>query len=224
MASSSSVYIAGNLIQGNYGSGGQGGGIQFLDASFHLDRNRIVNNISSSGGGVYFRPYNQPITLTNNLIADNSSADCCGGLYATGDNVLPASVTPVLANNTVVHNGDHAVGTWGYVNLDLTNNLVAFHETGIYLQHPASATLTTDHNLFWNTSDPVVGTNPIQADPLLSARYGLREGSPALNAGVDIPWVTTDLEGNPRPPGEYDLGAFEGVRWDVFLPLALRDH
>ncbi|RMI12946.1 MAG: hypothetical protein D6681_06230, partial [Calditrichaeota bacterium] len=39
--------------------------------------------------------------------------------------------------------------------------------------------------------------------------YHLRAGSPAIDAGVDIAAVTTDFEGNPRPAGHYDVGAFE---------------
>ena len=55
-------------------------------------------------------------------------------------------------------------------------------------------------------------------------RASLRPGSPAVNAGLDIPWLTVDLEGNPRPQGsKYDLGAFEGVRGEVYLPLVVRN-
>jgi hypothetical protein len=71
----------------------------------------------------------------------------------------------------------------------------------------------------------IVGTNAIHSDPLLAADYHLRPGSPAVDTGRPISWLTTDLEGNPRPQGSgYDIGAFEGVRWDVFVPLALRNY
>ncbi len=39
--------------------------------------------------------------------------------------------------------------------------------------------------------------------------YHLVNGSPAIDAGVDIAEVTTDYDGNPRTPGSYDVGAFE---------------
>jgi hypothetical protein len=224
MSSSSSIYIAGNLIENNHSLSGTGGGIQSLGSGIELARNRIISNTSPAGGGIYFSPWTGPVTLTNNLIANNNSSYCCGGLYVIGDHVLPPTVTPVLVNNTFVHNGSHGVGTWAYVDLEMTNNLIAFHETGIYVQQPPSVTLTADHNLFWNTTDPFVGTNAVQADPQLSVRYGLQEGSPALDAGIDVSWVTVDLEGNPRPSGAYDIGAFEGPRWDTFLPLTLRNY
>jgi hypothetical protein len=45
-----------------------------------------------------------------------------------------------------------------------------------------------------------------------------------VDAGVVIPWLTTDLAGTPRPQGNgYDLGAYEGVvKRKVYLPLVLR--
>ena len=40
----------------------------------------------------------------------------------------------------------------------------------------------------------------------------LRPGSPAIDSGVALPEVTTDLDGNPRPLGlGYDIGAYEFV-------------
>ena len=57
------------------------------------------------------------------------------------------------------------------------------------------------------------------------ARSRLPVGSPAEDAGLPIPWLTADLEGNPRPQGDgYDIGAWEGVAepWRVYLPLVLK--
>ncbi|MFZ0392074.1 MAG: right-handed parallel beta-helix repeat-containing protein [Calditrichia bacterium] len=39
----------------------------------------------------------------------------------------------------------------------------------------------------------------------------LSVNSPAVNAGVDIPDVQTDIEGNFRQPGGYDVGAYERI-------------
>lgn len=46
-----------------------------------------------------------------------------------------------------------------------------------------------------------------------------------MNYGLDVPWLTVELGGNPRPQdGGYDIGAFEGMRWEVYLPLVLHNH
>jgi hypothetical protein len=40
--------------------------------------------------------------------------------------------------------------------------------------------------------------------------FRLKHGSPAIDAGVPIPEVTTDIEGKPRPAGSgYDIGPYE---------------
>ncbi|MEJ2600172.1 MAG: choice-of-anchor Q domain-containing protein, partial [Anaerolineales bacterium] len=64
-------------------------------------------------------------------------------------------------------------------------------------------------------------------DPRLDAFYHLKPGSPAIDAGLTLPWLNVDLEEKPRPLGAgYDAGAFE---WDpaaiqpgLFLPLVVR--
>ena len=39
--------------------------------------------------------------------------------------------------------------------------------------------------------------------------FHLKAGSPAINAGTVIADVTDDLDGNPRPVGNYDCGCYE---------------
>lgn len=60
--------------------------------------------------------------------------------------------------------------------------------------------------------------------------YHLKAGSPAIDAGLALQSVTTDLEGTSRPQGDgYDIGAYEyasepppQVTLSIYLPLVLR--
>jgi len=123
--------------------------------------------------------------------------------------------------------GTLAAITWvgSYVALTLTNNLIAGHTVGITNTAPASSTIVADMNLSWNILDPIVGAHSIRQDPLLTADYHLRLDSPAVDAGLTIPWLAADLDGNPRPRGaRYDVGAFEAaVPQRTYLPLVFRN-
>jgi hypothetical protein len=222
VSNGSAVAVTGNQIEDNL-TNGTGGGVEIAYSDAHLARNTIVGNVAAGGGGVFVQS-TTPVTLSNNLIARNYAGFRCGGVYASLTS-LPGSQV-VLVNNTIADNGDMGVADWTYAVLTMTNNLIAGHATGIGIKDTGHSSVSADHNLFWNTSDPITGTHAIRQDPLLAQNYHLRPGSPAVDQGVTIPWLTTDLEGHPRPQGsQYDVGAFEGeeVWWDVFLPLALRN-
>jgi len=222
---SAAVYVAGNRIEDNRAGHlvGLGGGVYVWESDAHLARNIISNNTTGTnnwkGGGVYILS-TRPVTLSNNLIARNA-ATYGGGVYVTMGGT-PGSQA-ILINNTIADNGDSGIVADRYAALTMTNNLIAGHTVGVTNTAPVSIAITANYNLFWNDSDPIVGSNHIREDPLLTADYHLGTGSPAADAGIDIPWLTVDLEGNPRPPGEYDIGAFEGARWEVFLPLVVRN-
>lgn len=215
-------YVANNHIEGNRtggGYGGQGGGINFTYGEAHLTGNTIVSNTTTVGGGIYMSS-SKPVTLSNNLIARNRTDSLGGGIFVIPEGAHASQV--ILINNTIADNGDTGVAGWQNVALTLTNNIIAGHTTGVNNTIPASATVAADTNLFWNTTDPITGTNAILKDPLLTADYRLRSGSPAVDKGLTIPWLTVDLEGTTRPQGgAYDIGAFEGKRPSTFLPLVL---
>ncbi|MFQ6101356.1 MAG: choice-of-anchor Q domain-containing protein [Anaerolineae bacterium] len=225
-----------NLLRQNYGGRGAvsgcGGGLYMWEVwGADLEGNRFLNNTASESGsygfgGAIYGSASVAFTMTNNLLAENNARSAGGGLWL--DTWAPSYlIAGTLVNNTLADNdaGAGGEGIWvgRYVSLTLTNNIIAGHTVGITNTRPASSTVSANTNLFWNSSDPITGSNAILADPLLSADYHLRSGSPAVDAGLTIPWLTADLEGNPRPQGSgYDLGAYEGERNELFLPLILR--
>jgi hypothetical protein len=222
----SGVDVAGNRIENNVthpnlSYGGYGGGVYVYGSDAHLARNTIVGNTTSQGGGVFIRS-EQAVTLSNNLIASNLYS----GVHVT-EYYAPSCSRALLVNNTIADNGSSGVVAHFYAVVTLTNDLIAGHAIGINAPTPFSGTVSADTNLFWNTSDPITGTNGIRLNPLLSPDYHPHAGSPAIDAGLTMPWLTTDLEGNLRPQGSgYDIGAFEGagVGWEVFLPLVLKNQ
>jgi hypothetical protein len=217
----SDVYVAGNQIDNNNthanpSYAGYGGGVYIYDSDVHLASNAIFSNITSYGGGIFIRS-EQPITLSNNLIVSNTS-----GINVT-EYYSPSVSRALLVNNTIVENSSSGVQASFYGMITLTNNIIAGQSIGIDTPYPFSSTISADTNLFWNTTDPITGVNGIRQDPGLTANYHLRPDSPALDQGLTIPWLTTDMNGNPRPQGsKYDIGAFEGLWREVFLPVILR--
>jgi hypothetical protein len=218
IASSSHVYIAGNRIEDNLASL-HGGGVSSNWSDVYLARNYIVGNSASTGGGLYIRSLT-PFTVANNLIVQNNTTSSGRGVFIAGAQELPSKV--LLVNNTIADHLAEGVATWGYATVTMTNNLITGNADGFYANHPASTTVSADTNLFRNVTDSYVGFNAIQQDPLLVAGYHPRQGSPALDAGLNVTWLTTDIAGHPRPWDGYDLGAYEGAWRQVFLPLVLR--
>lgn len=140
-----------------------------------------------------------------------------------------------IYNNTIYLAGGHG-GAGIYLvaqaveNISVQNNVVAFGDEYWVGQITAATDsilgeLTVDHNLVFGRTEcsqaypdcvelSETMPNNITADPLFvdpaSGDLHLLAGSPAIDSGVDIPSLTADHEGNPRPQGAaMDMGAFE---------------
>jgi parallel beta-helix repeat protein len=230
---SASALIESNLIADNQtdpSKDGYGGGIYDLYGSPTLNNNRILSNTAKSGGGIYvFR--SSSLTLTNNVIARNTAQ----GLYFYGATSHP--VTGMLVNNTIAHSGSDGVFLRDHVALTLTNNIIVRHTTGIFADD-STTTAMADYTLFFDntdgdtgglgsitSTDEITGSDPLFVDPA-GWNYHLRSGSPAIDAGITVPWLVDDIDGDARPwptGGAYDIGADE-ARWlPVYLPLVLRN-
>ena len=237
--------VVDNVLQGNIGSAslteaeGRGGALGvYFSHDLWLDANWVLSNTASYGpwgyGGGLYLSRDTSFTMTNNIVAANHASYQGGGLAfqtMTGE-----PVTGVLAHNTFAANdqggGDGRIAIFlndDRVTLALTNNLIYSHTYGLYATTGSTATL--DHTLFYGNasgdtggSGLVVQTSSITGQhPLLSADYHLLQGSPAINAGVAIPWIVTDIDGQSRPEGAApDIGADEYREWRIFLPLILR--
>jgi len=89
MYSSGPTYIQNNIISNNSVDGGDsmGGGIEiYLNHLTYIQSNKVTNNqmlgTAASGGGMSIRYSSYPVFISNNLIAENVSAQA-GGIFVT---------------------------------------------------------------------------------------------------------------------------------------------
>lgn len=174
----------------------------------------IINNIVvGCGNNFAIDSYISGGGLNNALVANNTFVN------ARGDNQNYVSNVKLS-------------GTAWYTNSRFVNNLILQATPGTIaaiqtvLATPDLSTFSLAHNLYsrathpnhtWPTNEP----GRLIADPMLvnpvwpvkgvmpnPADYGLRAGSPAIDAGMPLPIVTTDFFGRPRS-GAPDIGAIE---------------
>jgi len=237
--------VVDNVLQGNIGSArmtgsaGRGGALQvYASRDLWLDANRVLSNTAYYGqqgwGGGLYLSRGTSFTMTNNVVAANYARYQGGGLAFETSESEP--ITGVLAHNTFAANdrggGDGRIAIYlndPYVTLVLTNNIIYSHTYGVYATTGSTATL--DHTLFYSNASGDMGGEGLVVqsgsitgqNPLLSADYHLLQGSPAINAGIALPWVANDIDGQSRPEGATsDIGADEYREWRIFLPLVLR--
>ncbi|MDD5674361.1 MAG: right-handed parallel beta-helix repeat-containing protein [Chitinivibrionales bacterium] len=135
------------------------------------------------------------------------------GIDLWGDAVNNSISSIDIENNIIVGNGDYGIGTSA---MSGTNNNVTIKNNIVYGNGAVSGVGQLDF-----TGINATEQNTIQQDPRfkngsgtynLSSDYQVQSGSPAINAGVNLPSLTTDFSGNPRPVGAgYDIGAYEYV-------------
>jgi len=240
------VTVAGNTLQDNIGcastttGSGRGGGLETYRSDVTISANWVTGNTAglgtspSYGGGLYLSR-DTSFTMTNNIVAANHSNYQGGGMaFETGGASEP--VSGILVHNTFAANdqgsGEGRIAihlNTPYVTLVLTNNLISGHTYGVYATTNSTATL--DHTLFYANSagdtggaGTIANANPVVGqDPLLNSEYHLQLGSPASDAGIAIPWLRNDVDGDSRPFGAgYDIGADELYIRSMFLPVVLK--
>lgn len=131
-------------------------------------------------------------TILQNLLVRSNGGQ--GVVIRTG-----ASGTRVY-NNTVYSNGGAGLQCEsGATSVELRNNIIYGNGTP-----PGTANLV-------NNCGATIAAN-LQTDPLFVApptNLHLADGSPAIDAGENIPSILTDYDGQPRQQGQQDIGAYE---------------
>jgi len=185
----SAVDIYDNLIQDNWANaygGGRGGGLfQWYDYNdYYIGYNKFYGN---HGLEAVYLGYSQAI-FHSNEVKDNQTSTA---VVLFGND---GSGGPSLVNNIIALNGYTSVSAEGflnynlsanlihntivgkgfgygilvdspYVNLDVINNIIAGHTWGITNTYPTSSTLLVNTNLFWQFSHSIIGTYAVFGDP-----------------------------------------------------------
>jgi hypothetical protein len=230
-----------NVVQSNVASttdDGRCGGLYLRDSATMIMDTLVVSNTATlnsiatgHGGGICVHD-GWIFTATNTLVADNHANTESSGLWLEGTSGNPTSahlLHTTIANN---HGGSgQGIHVGPYATLALTNTILSGHSVGIHVTAGSTARLegTLWHDNGADTGGAgtiLTGTVNVHGDPAFldpaAWDYHLGSGSAAIDAGVDA-GVTTDVDGDPRPLGGYDIGADEYVYpVRLLLPLALR--
>jgi hypothetical protein len=194
-------------------------------SSYHLtfDGN-VIHDIGRTGGPQTFHDHGLYLHSQSTIIVNNLFYQPIAGWGIQ----TASGFSGLIANNTF--HGPHATRE-GQLMLWDSNGSVTIRNNIFYAPRaqaitnssfrPASCTI--DHNLVFppgvSLGDPPVcstGNNLLGADPLLNNPtsmphlFSLNPGSPAIDAGADVPEASHDIAGVLRPQGNaYDIGAYE---------------
>ena len=141
----------------------------------------------------------------------------------------------MVRNNVIYrnHSGGHGLRiVWGTEAVVVVHNTISGNSKGFLLGTPDA--FVHNNIIFNNTvnftdegtrtdANDNLFTNPSFANPN-AGDFRLLQGSSAIDAGVALPDVKQDLEGNPRPIGTgWDIGAYEFTQAPA-APSNLRLH
>jgi hypothetical protein len=201
------IYVAGNrvLVDGCDIYDVNGGGIHIYNSRGLSENNTVrncrIHDITRSGDarlfGILANGNNHQIY--NNLIYGLKLPGTTGTDGSQGAIVAGPNGTKIW-NNTIANNTGYGIKVDpGSVNMEVRNN-IAYGNSGPAFTSGGSGT-TESNNLF--------GVDP-QFVNASGNDFKLKPDSRAVDAGVNVSAVTTDLSGVSRPQGRiHDIGAYE---------------
>lgn len=220
-------------------SSSSGGGVNCRDNSTLIISNSVIsgNSATQSGGGLNVYDATSSLSLTNCVIAKNTSSSG-GGLYCSGGSLE-------IVNSTITENlATRGGGVYNNASAKVTiTNSILWGDTAEDPRFPPETNLGNEvypitynpdaFNITYSDVDQEVsgqgsvypGVGNIRSNPLFAGSangdYHLTSTSPCLDSGTDdtetypdLP--TNDLDGNSRPwdgdkdgIAERDMGAYE---------------
>ncbi|MBX2999317.1 MAG: right-handed parallel beta-helix repeat-containing protein [Caldilineaceae bacterium] len=214
----SPAQIVGNRFEENGAE--SAGAVMIANSEAIFDSNFLLRNSALNGGGVYVE--SSAPQIVNNMIVSNTVTSSGSGVY-----VLSGS--PQMLHNTFLYNGGGdgsaisiaAVGDKQSA-VTLLNNIIAYHELGVFVQANSSASANAT---LWFENKTNFGTAPdnpngfsegavkLTSNPRFvdesKLDFRLNSDSPAIDVALPSP-VNRDFEGHPRPTDKAaDIGADE---------------
>ena len=185
---------------------------------------RVQNNViaNTGGAGVGFFAAAGSL-LFNNTLVDTGAAtqppvviDYVDHTLAANDTVRTPSANLTIQNNIIQQSqaGADAIlhvrqeGLEG--DFTLSNNRYFHPHRRVLFRDENEAGAEWDGDLAQWQQHTGSDAGSSEGDPRLDATYHLRTNSPLINAGVTLPLVTNDVDGDART-GAYDIGADEFV-------------
>jgi len=171
-----------------------------------------------------FQNFNNGNLIANNVIINSGYGSLMLGSYGLPGGGVQNSI---IANNVFYNSWNvSAVNIPGGSNYPYNGLLIA---NNVFYQSDGSMTSfgntisgpITFSNNNWFTGVPnnsiAKSTKDVDSNPLLinpttknPSDYSLQTNSPCISAGIVIPEITTDFNGNKRPTNSpYDIGAFQ---------------
>jgi hypothetical protein len=216
-------------------------------SNVRIHDNRVYNNTESGmvlGGSDGTPGFLSDVSVYNNLIYNNGAGDPLYSYYGIQaqnwglSGPAPGTGNFTFYNNTFYNNGDPArhggatlLADDSIGSLLLKNNIVVanpatlgyFDWGGVSPQSKVSGT----NNLWYGDGPgPSQLANNVNADPLfvnaVGLNFHLQSSSLAVDAGIAIPVLLTDVEGVSRPQGAaFDMGAYEFIQTNQTPPSIL---
>lgn len=219
-----------NLIADN-STTGNGGGITMTSSDrATLSGNIVMNNFAGlDGGGLY--AIGSPRSVVNNIFLRNRVNGAGSGIFIYGGPSGKYDHNTIAQNTGGDGSGINIISWYGNPSILTFNNTIIVSQTvGISVSTNCQATL---NGILWfdnlqNTGGvgTITKSNEHSGNPnFTSDGYHLMSNSSAINAGIPLD-LHTDIDSEPRPYQEYDLGADEfwppGVLIHIYFPLIKR--
>jgi hypothetical protein len=189
------IHSPGNIIQGNEIDHNAAAGLHFYNGGVDMGVGNEVtkNRIHDNSTGIVAWNFSSAL-IANNIIYNHPNGQGISVNRAPG---------LMIYNNTITGSGGNGIDLSSYnSSVEIRNNII--YNNAVNINNLASDTIL-DHNLC-NSGCAV------NADPrfVSSNDFHLQSASPAIDRGLTISRVLTDLDGVARPQGAaYDIGAYE---------------